>query len=138
MTSLSDHHASSPIIGNTTPKLIFVFGSNLAGRHGKGAALYAMQKWGAVYGFGEGLTGNSYAIPTKDKKLSSLSIEEVGKHISKFHAFTKKNSEMLFLLTPIGTGLAGFDKKIIKKELEKHLWGSNVVLTSSWLKGQQL
>lgn len=51
---------------------IFVFGSNLAGRHGKGAALYARQHYGAIYGQGVGRQGNSYAIPTKDGKLNPL------------------------------------------------------------------
>lgn len=52
-----------------TGDAIFVFGSNLAGRHGKGAALIARQRFGAVYGVGEGFTGNAYAIPTKDQNL---------------------------------------------------------------------
>jgi len=51
---------------------VFVFGSNLAGRHGKGAALFAVRHRGAVYGVGEGFRGNSYAIPTKDAALSTL------------------------------------------------------------------
>ena len=51
---------------------IFVFGSNLAGRHGKGAALFARQERGAIYGVGQGRTGNAYAIPTKDERLRTL------------------------------------------------------------------
>ena len=53
---------------------IFVFGSNLAGRHGAGAALYARQYRGAIYGKGVGLQGNSYAIPTKDFNIKTLSL----------------------------------------------------------------
>jgi len=51
---------------------IFVFGSNLAGRHGKGAALHARKHYGAIYGQGWGRQGNSYAIPTKDSKLKTV------------------------------------------------------------------
>lgn len=61
--------------GSATDR-VFVFGSNLAGRHGKGAALWARQHRGAVYGVGEGYRGNSYAIPTKDEHLRSLSTDE--------------------------------------------------------------
>jgi len=55
--------------------IVFVFGSNLAGRHGRGAALYALKHYGAVYGEGIGLQGNSYAIPTKDRHLNVLTLE---------------------------------------------------------------
>ena len=51
--------------------MIFVFGSNLAGRHGKGAAKYARNNLGAVYGVGEGLTGDCYALPTKDYNIKT-------------------------------------------------------------------
>lgn len=91
-------------------KIIFVFGSNLAGRHGKGAAYYAAKYHGAIYGKGEGLMGTSYAIPTKDKNLKVLSLEEIRKNIRKFIKFAHKNSDMIFLLTPIGTGYAGYGK----------------------------
>ncbi len=114
-------------------KRIFVFGSNLAGRHGKGAALHARTCWGAKHGIGEGLTGESYAIPTKDENLHSRSLEEVGASILRFHKFTLANPSYLFLLTPIGCGLAGFNKKEITQELNKHIWNSNVVLTLSWI-----
>ena len=57
--------------------MIFVFGSNQAGRHGKGAALYARQNHGVVYGVGEGITGNSYAIPTKDYNLRTRPLDSI-------------------------------------------------------------
>jgi len=55
----------------------FVFGSNLAGRHGKGAALTAQRHYGAEHGFGHGHHGMSYAIPTKDAELNPLSLSEI-------------------------------------------------------------
>jgi len=87
---------------------IFVFGSNLAGRHGRGAALYARQYHGAAYGVGEGLTGSSYAIPTKDGALRTLALEEIRRHVGNFLAFAGKHQNMTFRLTPIGCGLAGY------------------------------
>lgn len=87
---------------------VFVFGSNLAGRHGKGAALWARQHRGACYGFGEGHHGNSYAIPTKDAKLNTLHIDEVRRYVARFIAYARQNPHLTFQLTPIGCGLAGF------------------------------
>ena len=87
--------------------MIFVFGSNLAGRHGKGAALYAVKHHGAIYGQGVGLQGNSYAIPTKDADLAPLPLDTIDRHIVDFVFFARVNPNMIFALTPIGTGLAG-------------------------------
>lgn len=88
---------------------VFVFGSNLAGRHGKGAALYARQKYGAVYGQGEGRQGNSYAIPTKDKNLSILPLDRIGESVERFLRYAEAHPEEVFEVTRIGTGLAGYD-----------------------------
>ena len=87
---------------------IFVFGSNLAGRHGKGAALEAKRKHGAIYGQGVGLQGRSYAIPTKDAKLAPLSLGEIKTHVEQFLQFAKDNPQHVFIVTPIGCGLAGY------------------------------
>jgi hypothetical protein len=87
---------------------IFVFGSNLAGRHGKGAALYARQHHGAVYGQGVGLWGTSYAIPTKDAKVKTLPITEIARYVERFIAFAVSHPELRFQVTPIGCGLAGY------------------------------
>lgn len=86
---------------------IFVFGSNLAGRHGKGAALFALHNWGALYGVSQGLQGNSYAIPTKDHKLHPLPICEIDEHVCRFLKFARQNPGLLFIVTRIGCGLAG-------------------------------
>lgn len=87
---------------------IFVFGSNLAGRHGKGAALEARRKHGAVYGVGVGKTGNSYAIPTKDGNLNTLPLERIKPYVEDFILFAEANRGVTFRLTAIGCGLAGY------------------------------
>lgn len=93
---------------------VFVFGSNLAGRHGKGAALWARQHRGAVYGCGVGYHGNSYAIPTKDEQLRSLPLERVREHAAYFLSFARHvRPDLLFQLTPIGCGLAGYSPEQI-------------------------
>ena len=89
-------------------RTIFVFGSNLAGRHGKGAALYARQHHGATYGQGEGLQGDSYAIPTKDEHLRTLLLDRIRKHVSRFLEFAYHRQDMQFVITRIGCGLAGY------------------------------
>jgi hypothetical protein len=87
---------------------VFVFGSNLAGRHGKGAALWARLHRGAVYGRGVGLQGNAYAIPTKDHRLQVLPLNVIRAHVTDFLAFAAQHPEQRFQLTPIGCGLAGY------------------------------
>lgn len=97
---------------------IFVFGSNLAGRHGKGAALFAKKHHGAIYGKGEGLQGNSYAIPTKDGNLYTLPVNQVYRGIMRFKSFADDNPSMSFLVTPVGCGLAGYRQEQIKPLFE--------------------
>lgn len=87
---------------------VFVFGSNLAGRHGKGAALWARTHRGAIYGQGVGRQGNSYAIPTKDYELRALPLSEIEAHVTFFRSYARQNPGVTFELTPIGCGLAGF------------------------------
>lgn len=104
---------NSKRITNLPPDHIFVFGSNRAGRHGKGAASDAVNYFNAVYGKGEGFQGRSYAIPTKDEQLRALSLEEIKKHVRNFLEFAAKNQHLTFVLTPIGCGLAGYDPEEI-------------------------
>lgn len=87
---------------------IFVFGSNTAGRHGKGAALAARRDHGAIYGKAEGLQGNSYAIPTKDAALKTLPLQFIAPAVRRFLEFARNNPNWRFRLTPIGCGLAGY------------------------------
>lgn len=87
---------------------IFVFGSNLAGRHGKGAALEAVQQWGAIRGQGWGRQGDSYAIPTKDFMLKRLPLPMIQHFCRAFLAYAHAHPNERFKLTPIGCGLAGY------------------------------
>jgi hypothetical protein len=88
---------------------IFVFGSNLAGRHGKGAALTAYRNHGAIYGQGVGMQGNSFAIPTKDENLNTLPINKIEKYVDNFIKFATLNPDLTFQVTRIGCGLAGYE-----------------------------
>ena len=95
ITTLPDNH-------------IFVFGSNLAGRHGKGAALTAKNCFGAVYGQGFGEQGQSYAVPTKDAKLKTLPLTEIKKHVDVLLEHARNHPHKTFHVTRIGCGLAGY------------------------------
>ena len=101
MTSHADSTAQPP-------PPIFVFGSNLAGRHGRGAALWAREHRGAIYGRGIGPQGDAYAIPTKDQHLNVLSVDVIEGHVRRFLAYARERSDLRFELTPIGCGLAGY------------------------------
>lgn len=85
---------------------IFVFGSNLAGRHGAGAAKAAMQ-FGAIYGVGTGRQNQTYAIPTKCRRLRPLKIEQITPYVDEFLAYAKTNSKLYFYISRVGCGLAG-------------------------------
>ena len=87
---------------------VFVFGSNLAGRHGKGAALWAGQHRGAIYGLGVGPQGNAYAIPTKDRQLRVLTLDAIRSYVDQFLTYARRRADLRFQLTPIGCGLAGY------------------------------
>lgn len=88
--------------------MIFVFGSNLRGVHGAGAAKFAHKNHGAVYGVGEGRTGNSYALPTKDIQIRTLPFMLVVRYVETFIAYAKKHTDLQFQVTRIGCGLAGY------------------------------
>ncbi|GAB3762224.1 hypothetical protein GCM10028796_13590 [Ramlibacter monticola] len=87
---------------------IFVFGSNLAGRHGKGAALHAAKFHGAIYGQGIGLQGRSYGIPTKDQQIQTLPLPAIQRYVNEFLAFAQEHPQLTFNVTRIGCGLAGY------------------------------
>lgn len=113
--------------------MVFVFGSNLAGRHGKGTALVARKLHGAAYGVGEGRTGNAYALPTKDEKIKTRSLDDIYNSIVTFVDYAKDNPEDVFLLTPIGCGLAGYRKSDIWPLLKRVGLPDNVVLSNYWV-----
>ena len=113
---------------------IFVFGSNARGMHGKGAAKQAYLYFGAEYWVGEGLTGQCYALPTLDGNLNKLSDDELSEHVSTFLDTADGNPNLVFLLTRVGCGLAGYDEEYIKsvfKEFESE-WPSNVIKPEGW------
>jgi hypothetical protein len=87
---------------------IFVFGSNLAGRHGAGSAREAVQFHGAIYGRGVGPQGLSYAIPTKDKHLRTLSLETISRYAVEFLDYAACHPNDTFHVVAIGCGLAGY------------------------------
>lgn len=92
---------------------IFVFGSNRQGRHGKGAAKYAEDHWGAIYGRGEGRQGMAYALPTKQEPYTTLRLEEIQDHVETFLKYARRHQRFKFLITEIGCGLAGYSPKYI-------------------------
>ena len=90
---------------------IFVFGSNLSGRHGKGAAKTALG-WGAKWGQAAGLQGRTYGIPTKDASIRrTLRIDEIKPFVDDFIEFAKSRKDLIFLVTEVGCGLAGLKPK---------------------------
>ena len=112
---------------------VFVFGSNEAGRHGKGAAKTAM-KWGAVYGQAEGLQGNTYAIPiVKFNVKGKLPLIQINRHVKKFIKFAKENKDKKFLVTEIGCGLAGWEVKNVAPLFEEALNVSNIYLPKRFI-----
>ena len=118
-------------------KQVFVFGSNLAGRHGKGAALDAYKRHGAIYGQGMGYQGCSYGIPTKDRGLKTLPLSTIRSYVLDFLFFANEHPEMRFNVTRIGCGLAGKTDK----EIAPMFTGAsdNVILPVGWreLAGRQ-
>jgi hypothetical protein len=99
---------SSKPITSLTPNQIFVFGSNLLGKHNGGAAKLAKDKFYAKYGVGIGPTGQSYAIPTKSNFETSLTLNVINIYVSEFCLYAKQHPGNEFLVTEIGCGLAGY------------------------------
>lgn len=89
-------------------KNIFVFGSNLSGIHGAGSVRHALEHHGAIMGIGVGIQGDSYAIPTKDEKIRTMSIDRIKYYVDEFISFAHAHPEMTFNIVAIGCGLAGF------------------------------
>jgi len=92
---------------------IFVFGSNYAGRHGRGAALVALKKFGARNGQGTGIMGKSYGIATKDHDLKILPLSYIETQVNRFIRYAERHPELTFFVTKIGCGLAGYKPKEI-------------------------
>ena len=126
------------MIERTTPDIItklkdneiFIFGSNLSGRHGKGAAKTALG-WGAKWGQAKGLQGKTYGIPTKDASIRrTLTIEEIKPFVDEFIEFAKANENLIFLVTEIGCGLAGLKPKEVAPLFKQAVNVLNIYLPS--------
>ena len=109
------------------PNEIFVFGSNLKGMHGGGAAYIAYRKFGAIMGQGVGLQGQSYGIPTMQG-----GVDTIKPYVDEFIEFAKKNKNLTFLVTRIGCGIAGFTDDEISPLFEKAHDVENIVLPPGW------
>lgn len=106
---------------------VFVFGSNLMGHHGGGAARAALNKFGAVWGQGVGLQGQSYAIPTMQG-----GVETIKPYVDQFIDFAKEHTELFFYVTRIGCGIAGFDDSDIAPLFKDAMGISNICLPESF------
>ena len=107
---------------------VFVFGSNLAGSHGGGAAWIAYQKFGAIWGQGVGLQGQSYGIPTMQG-----GVETIKPFVDEFIEFAKEHPELKFLVTRIGCGIAGFRDEEIAPLFKDAIDVENVILPKSFV-----
>ncbi len=108
---------------------IFVFGSNLGGFHGGGAARVALEQFGAVWGQGVGLQGQSYAIPTMHG-----GVDVIKPYVDEFIAFARDHRELKFLVTPIGCGIAGFAVEEIAPLFAAAIDDENIILPESFVK----
>ena len=109
---------------------IFVFGSNLAGMHGAGAAYQAFQKFGAVMGCGVGHRGQSYAIPTMQG-----GVETIKHYVDEFISYAKSHPDLFFYVTRIGCGIAGFRDKEIAPLFKDAAGVENICLPKSFVVG---
>lgn len=114
-------------ISTLKPNEIFVFGSNLAGLHGGGAARVAMNKFGAVWRQGVGLQGQSYAIPTMQGGP-----ETIRPYVDEFIEFAKNHPALKFYVTRIGCGIAGFKDEEIAPLFRSALGIKNIVLPKTF------
>lgn len=103
---------------------VFVFGSNLRGLHGGGAAATAHRCFGAIWGQGVGLQGQSYGIPTMHG-----GVEKIKPYVDEFIAFAKEHKELRFLVTKIGCGIAGFREEEMAPLFADAIGLKNVVLS---------
>ena len=108
---------------------MFVFGSNLAGMHGGGAAWVAFQKFGAVLGCGVGLRGQSYAIPTMQG-----GVDTIKPYVDEFIDYAKSRPELFFYVTRIGCGIAGFRDREIAPLFQSAKEVENICLPESFAK----
>ena len=108
---------------------VFVFGSNLRGAHGGGAARVAVECFGAVWGQGVGMQGQCYAIPTMHG-----GVDVIKPYVDEFIAFAREHREMKFLVTPIGCGIAGFTVEEIAPLFADAIDDENIILPEGFVK----
>ena len=96
------------IIHHLDSNTIFVFGSNMAGQHGAGAAKTALEHFGALNGVGRGWSGQSYAIPTMNEHLQQMPLSQIQHYVEDFKIYTKNHPKMTYFITSIGCGIAGY------------------------------
>jgi hypothetical protein len=111
---------------------IFVFGSNLAGNHLGGSALFAYENFNAIMGVGEGLTGRCYAFPTLDKYMQKRKEEELIYSIINLIMCAKIKKNKVFLLTKVGCGIAGYKEEYIKTLFNNKDLPKNIILPRGW------
>ena len=107
---------------------IFVFGSNLAGAHGGGAAWLAYRRFGAVWGEGVGLHGRTYAVPTMQG-----GVDTIKPYVDDFILFAKEHKELTFLVTRIGCGIAGFRNEEIAPLFKDAICVENIILPKEFV-----
>ena len=99
---INGHRVASDHIAKLGENEIFVFGSNIQGAHGGGAAWFAHKAFGAEWGVGEGLTGQTYALPTMEGEASLKNA------VDHFISCAKQHPKLTFLVTAVGCGIAGY------------------------------
>ena len=118
---------TSEFIVQLDKKEIFVFGSNLAGMHGGGAAYIAHEKFGAEWGVGVGRTGQCYAIPTMQG-----GVETIRPYVDEFIQYAQQHPDLIFLVTRIGCGIAGFTDQQIAPLFKLAKDFENVAFPAGW------
>ena len=116
-------------ITSLQPNEIFVFGSNLEGAHGGGAAAFALKHFGAIWGQGVGLQGNSYGIPTMHG-----GVNDIKPYVDEFIDFAQAHPTLHFLVTRIGCGIAGFHDEEIAPLFAPAIDIENIWLPESFIK----
>jgi len=116
-------------INTLAPNEVFVFGSNLRGWHQGGAAKHAQRYFGAIWGQGVGLQGQSYAIPTMQG-----GVDTIKPYVDDFIAFAQEHPKLRFLVTRIGCGIAGFKDEEIASLFRKALCLDNIILPYEFVK----
>ena len=118
------------IIKSLPEDTVFVFGSNLAGQHGGGAASTALQYFGAMQGVGRGWSGQSYAIPTMNEHLQQMPLSQIQHYIDDFKIYTKNHQKMTYFVTSVGCGIAGYTTEEIAPMFKGI--SQNVILPNSF------